>query len=318
MNNSRPFSVIAVSSSSREDTASASSCVRALTKNGSVIYSHLFRHRSLVSGGPPGLQEGDRVFVFEGAVLALVLQEHRERLAYGGAAGDAEEFHDVLAVEVGTFLRPLFLHRQISYAHFQFVDALVECRDFAGVAGGAVAADELVQVAEQMAGIAGVAANGRVFPAVLVAVETSTEGNQLADVRDHRRFHAEGGQACRRHASAYDLMVVEGDLAVLDPTGRRLADIVEQRGHAESQAGRRLRRNGDAVGQHVLVTVDRVLLHGERWDFGNGPVEKAVFQGDHQAFSGVVDRENLAKAGQIRCSGIGDVAGETADMARRE
>src|SRR5579875_2171468 len=66
-----------------------------------------------------------------------------------------------------------------------------------------------------------------------------------------------------RHAGPDDVVVVEADAARADRAGLRLADVMEEGGKAQEALGARLLDDGDRMGEHVLMPVDRVLLESE-------------------------------------------------------
>ena len=86
------------------------------------------------------------------------------------------------------------------------------------------------------------------------------------------------------------------------PRGPGLADVVEQGGEAGEVVRRAVRLaggdvadDGDGVGEHVLVPVDRVLLEAHRRDLGQELLEEAGVVQEPQAGRGVVDDEQLVQ-----------------------
>jgi hypothetical protein len=132
------------------------------------------------------------------------------------------------------------------------------------VPGGAVAAHEMVEVVEQRAGVAHVAAHGAVGPAHGVRVDTQVEVDQTGHLVDHLARVPQRPEPLLGHARPDHLVVVEADAAGADRAGLGLADVVEERGEADPQLGPGVAHHGDRVREHVLVLVDRVLLelHG--------------------------------------------------------
>ena len=100
-----------------------------------------------------------------------------------------------------------------------------------------VGARELVELVEQRAGVAHVAAHGGVAPSVAVPVEPQVHLDQLADVVDHVVGVAQLAHALVGHARADHLVVVELHAVGGDLAGRRLADVVQQRREAQRQVG---------------------------------------------------------------------------------
>ena len=107
------------------------------------------------------------------------------------------------------------------------------------VAGGAVRAGQLVQPRQQRSGVGDVAAHGRVGPlAVAVAVEAQVQLDQPGDRLDRVLVEAQRLEPLGRQLGADHLVVVEADAAaVLEPAGRRLADVVQQRGQPQHEVG---------------------------------------------------------------------------------
>ena len=66
--------------------------------------------------------------------------------------------------------------------------------------------------------------------------------------------------AIARHARAHHLVVMEGDATRRKPARARLADVVEQRGEPHLELGLGLLHHRDGVREHVLVTMDGILL----------------------------------------------------------
>ena len=71
-----------------------------------------------------------------------------------------------------------------------------------------------------------------------------------------------------RHARPDHLVVVKAHPAIGDGPRAGLADIVEERREAEQAVGRRLVHHGQRVRQHVLMTVNGVLLECEAGELG--------------------------------------------------
>ena len=144
-----------------------------------------------------------------------------------------------------------------------------------GVPGGAVAPGQLVEPVEQRTGVADVAAHRPVGPSQPVGVEPQMEVDQLGHhvhvvVRVPQGLHPVAG-----HPGPDHLVVVEGDPAVDEGPGPRLADVVEEGGQSEQPVGAGLVHHGQGVGQHVLVPVDRILLEGEPGQLGEELVGQA-------------------------------------------
>ena len=132
------------------------------------------------------------------------------------------------------------------------------------VARGAVAPLQVVELVEQVAGVAHVAAHRLVGPPHRVGVDAQVQVHELHDVVDDVVRVLQRPQPLLGHARADHLVVVEAHAAVGERPGLRLADVVEQRGEAHDQLGPRVAHDRDRVREHVLVRVDRVLLEPHR------------------------------------------------------
>ena len=113
-----------------------------------------------------------------------------------------------------------------------------------------------MQAREQRAGVADVPPYGRVGPrAFAIAVKPQVQLDQAGDGLgrggvEAQRLHPAGDQL-----GADDLVVMKADPASgLEPAGRRLADIVQQRGQTQHQIG---------PGHLVVLQGDGLLEHGE-------------------------------------------------------
>ncbi len=89
------------------------------------------------------------------------------------------------------------------------------------------------------------------------------EKHQLLNVLHEVLRIAKRSKAVPGHPGTHHLVVMEADAALPEFPGVRLADVVEQGGQAQPEAGRRLLCDCHRVSKHVLVTVDRVLSHGQ-------------------------------------------------------
>ena len=107
----------------------------------------------------------------------------------------------------------------------------------APVAGGAVRADELVQPRQQRPGVGDIAPHRRIGPlALAVAVETQVQEDQPRHILGELLRVLQRAQPLAHHLRADHLVVVEAHPAArLDCAGRRLADVVQQRGPAQHQ-----------------------------------------------------------------------------------
>ena len=170
---------------------------------------------------------------------------------------------DLVAVELGAHRRQLLLLEQRLDPRLEVVVGGGEPAGLAHVARRAVGAGEAVQPREQRAGIRDVAAHRGVGPGALaVAVEAQVQLDQPRHRLGRLLVEAQRPQPLGDELGADHLVVVEGDAAaVLEPPGRRLADVVQQRGQAQHEvgAGHRLRWPAGRS-----LEVDGLLEHGHR------------------------------------------------------
>ena len=246
-----------------------------------------------------------------GTDLALVeadLEQEGERLTDERSGVDAEVIHHRPPVELGADRGQLLGGRELVDARLEVVHPLAEADRLALVAGGAVAAGEHVELAEQGAGVAHVAAHRGVAPPHLVGVEAEVQGDELGDGLDvgvgvPQRLHA-----LARHPRPDHVVVVErGPLALLEAARARLADVVEQRGEAgDAQVvragGVRCRRahvldDGDRVAEDVLVAVDRIVLEAQRRQLRQEVLGEPGVDEEPQPGGGVVDHHQLVELG---------------------
>ena len=149
-----------------------------------------------------------------------------------------------------------------------------------GIAGGAVGAHQLVQPRQQLTGVGDVPADGGIGPGTgAVAVEPQMQEGQRGDVVDQRLRQPQRAQPLADQLRADHLVVVEADpAAVLEPPGRRLADVVQQRGQSQRQVRSvgllcdGLVQHGQGVLVDVLVLVVLVPLQPQRGQFRQHPV----------------------------------------------
>ena len=95
-------------------------------------------------------------------------------------------------------------------------------------------------------------------------METQVQLDQPGDGVDVGAGIAQRLHALAGHASADDLVVMEGHAAGAERPRLRLPDVVEEGGEAQQPIRTNLLHHGDGVGEHVLVTLDGVLLERQR------------------------------------------------------
>ena len=119
------------------------------------------------------------------------------------------------------------------------------------VARRGVRAHELVQPGEQVAGVGDVTAHRGVGPlAAAVAVEAQVQEGQPGDRLDDVLRVPQRGQPLAHQLRPDHLVVVEGDPpARLVASGRRLADVVQQRRQPQHQVGRPCRPDPPSPGR---------------------------------------------------------------------
>ena len=147
---------------------------------------------------PPGQQRRLGVVVGHRAVVEPQLEQEAVGLADLAARRDPEDLHDLVAVEVGPDRRQLLLLGEPRDPRLEVVVGAPQPVGLALVAGRAVGPGQDVQPLELVAGVADVAAYGRVGPlARAVAVEAQVQLDQLARPRRSRRWRtAAPASAC--------------------------------------------------------------------------------------------------------------------------
>ena len=233
--------------------------------------------------GEPGRQFLDRAVVPERAVFHPQRQQVLVGLPDEPAGRDAEDLHDLVAVEVGPDRVQLLLLLQGGDALLERVVGRGQRRRLLPVAGRAVGTDELVQAGQQRTGVDDVAAHGRIGPlAAAVAVEAQVQEHQLGDVLGEVLARAQGLEPFARQARADHLVVVEGHpTARQELPGRGLADVVQQRRPAQGQVGAGV-LEGDGLLEHLQgVGVDVLVLavlvggHPQRGQLGQHDIGEA-------------------------------------------
>src|SRR5690606_20892034 len=184
--------------------------------------------------GPPATQLLGRRLLADGAPVQADRQEVLVRPPQERARLDAEDLGDLVPVQLGSHPRQLLLLAQACDAGLEVVVAARQALGLAHVTGGAVRPGELVQPAEQRAGVVDVAAHRRVGPHPgAVAVEAQVQLDQAGDRLHGLLVEAQRTQPRPGHLGTDDLVVVEAHPAVrLEPPGRRLADVVQEGGQA--------------------------------------------------------------------------------------
>src|ERR1022692_4055753 len=104
--------------------------------------------------GPPRPQSLRRLLLAEGSLVEPEFHEERQGAADDRAGTHPEDFHDLVAGEIGPQAVQLFLLAQLLNAGLQLVHAAGQGTRLAGVAGGAVTAGQLVEGTQQVAGVA--------------------------------------------------------------------------------------------------------------------------------------------------------------------
>src|SRR5690606_15010443 len=142
---------------------------------------------------PPREESLSREVLTERPVLHALGEQESVRLADLPPGRDAEDGHDLLAVEVGADLVELLLLLQGSDARLEVVVGGCEARGLAAVARRAVRAGQAVQALEEGARVAHVAAHRGVGPSrVAVAVEAQVQLDEARDGLDGRRVETQG------------------------------------------------------------------------------------------------------------------------------
>ena len=121
--------------------------------------------RSVLLLRPPGEELLAGAVGAEGALVDAALQQVGVRLADDAAGADAEDLHDLVAVEVGPHRVELLLLGEHGDPGLEVVVRGAQPGGAGPVPGGAVRAGQDVQALELVAGVADVAADGGVGPA---------------------------------------------------------------------------------------------------------------------------------------------------------
>ena len=221
------------------------------------------------------------------------------------ARGDAQQLHDLVAVQLRAQRVDLFLLRQHLDPVLQIVVRGPQPGRARLVPGGAVGPGQDVQPDQLVAGVAYVAPHRGIGPlprftqVLAVAVEAQVQRDQVGDRPHHLSGVAQRREPLPYQLRAHHIVVMERNLAArLEPPGRRLADVVQQRGQPVDQVGPtrrahlefaarrqpglqrdRLLEHGQAVLVHVLVLVVLVPLQPQRRQFREHPIGQT---GRHQ------------------------------------
>jgi len=205
----------------------------------------------------------------ERAMLYPLFEQVPVGLPDGGPGRDAENLHDLVAVQVGTQPVELLLRRKDGDSPFQVVVGTLKPLRLLPVPGRAVGPGQHVQPGEQGAGIAHITADGGIGPlAVGVSVEPQVEPHERGHVRDHGGREAKRGQPFARHGRPDHLVMVERHPAARQQAAcLGLADVMKQRGQPHHQVAAQavgvLEGDGppeDGEGVLVDVLVPEVLV----------------------------------------------------------
>ena len=135
--------------------------------------------RGLTGAPPTTPAAAGRLLLAERALVEPQLHR-KSRPGRHRPGADAEQLHDLVPVEVGSQRDELLLLAQLRDAGLQLVHAARQRPGLGGVAGRAVAAGQLVEPVELVAGVAHVAAHRLVGPAEPVGVEAQVQLHQSA------------------------------------------------------------------------------------------------------------------------------------------
>src|SRR5512133_4334605 len=192
--------------------------------------------------GPPGEQLFASTFLTKRAFLYPTFQQERVRPSDIAALRDAEDFHDLGAVQVRSDGVQLLLSRELGYPTLEVVVRLPQPLGLRGVPRRDIGSGQYVQPRQLITGIADVPANRRVGPgsASLLAggipVQPQVQGNQFEDGPDLLAAEPQRRQPLPGELGTHHVMVMERDLATrLETSGRRLADVMQQRRQSDNQ-----------------------------------------------------------------------------------
>ena len=239
----------------------------------------------------PSREPAVRLVRADRAFVEADLEEEAERLADHRAGRHTEERHHLVAVEIGTDLLQLLLLAQHGDALLQLVHATAERFGLAGVAGGAVAAGQLVQLVEQMPGVVHVPSHRAVGPAHAVRVEAQVQVHEPGHVIDDLVRIPQREQPFLRHPRADHLVVVEPHAVVAEPARLRLADVVQS-------AASRTIRSGRVFATTAIVCASTSLC---RW-IGSCSSCMAFSSGRNSSESSVRDTSQSPATGRRRAA----------------
>ena len=206
--------------------------------------------------------------------------------------------HHLVAVEVGADRLELLARLQLGDARLELVHPAGQRGRLALVAGGAVAAGELDQLGQQVAGVAHEAAHGGVGPAHLVGVEPQVQ------------VHERGSRPRRRRWSTAAPSSARGSCGRPPPRGggttRRSSPIARVLGLPTSW-NRAPTRRTEALGPGRWRTTAMVWVSTSLWRWigscsrriaassGRNSVGQAGVDQEPQAGAGVVDHDELVE-----------------------
>ena len=204
-----------------------------------------------------------------------MLEEEVHRLADPRSGRHPEDLHDPVPIDRRPDGIDLLAGTQIDYPLLQFVDPTLDLARLLAVTSRDVAADQIVEPAEQVAGVAHVTTHRPVGPAHLEGVGTHVEVNQAGHGFDIVLRVAQRFEPGLGHPRSDHFVMVERDACGPEVARVGLANIVKQGGQPRYPVGGALGNHGQGVGQHVLVVVNRILRHCQRRQFGKENIGQA-------------------------------------------
>ena len=182
--------------------------------------------------------------------VPVCLPQHR-------AGPDPQDLTDLVAVELRPDGGQLLLGGQLLDPRLELVVAAGQPAGLARVAGRAVRAGQQVQPLEERPGVGHVAPDRRVRPLPLpVPVEAQVQLDQPGHRGDRLLVVAHRLEPLGHHPGADQLVVVERHPSPgLEAAGRRLADVVQQRGEAQHQVR--------PLAAAAALQRDRLFEHGQ-------------------------------------------------------
>src|SRR5665811_1341926 len=158
--------------------------------------------------GCPLVEHGIRIFFRVWPVVDSTLGEHRHDLSDHASRREVEMLHDLIAVDRRTERIEFLLLAEHVDSLLEFVNPPRDRLLSPPVPRRDVAADQLVEIDEEIPRVANVAPHRRVVPAHLERVGPHVEEHESGDILCRLLRIVEHFHATPRHPRPYDLMVI--------------------------------------------------------------------------------------------------------------